>query len=342
MQKAFFTHLIIISTYLFYYIFLDHLIAPDIEIPWWDRVIYYLSGIAVSYCTFLLILPRYLKNKKYISTVVYSLLLFVPYAGVQYLLDYVLKPYLSPEEIYRSFESVYFFSIHFSLFIQYYLYGLAYWLAKDAIRNEREKRLIAEQQRRIEEDILRAELATLKAQINPHFLFNILSYFYTKSYRISEELSDGILKLSEILRYALRDTGERQVTLEEEVHNLKNFIAIHQKLFNNELCIEFNLSGDFNNKRILPLVLISFVENAFKHGQLTNSLDPLQIQLSAAQNHTHFYIKNKIGKTRKELSNGVGLNNIRRRLELAYKDNHKLCTIQEGQYYVCNLTIYDN
>jgi len=204
---------------------------------------------------------------------------------------------------------------------------------------EEEKRLAKEQEFLIEKEALRTELAFLKVQFNPHFLYNTLNYLYAKAIPVSEELADGILNLSDIMRYALKESTDSRVPLQEEIDHLRQLIDLHQARFSHTLHVAMQVEGDPAPARILPLVLLSFVENAFKHGNLTQEADPLLIHLSIANEQITFYIQNRKSRSQSTTSTYIGNQNVQRRLELAYADKHRLHIREDEHYYRCELII---
>ena len=165
-----------------------------------------------------------------------------------------------------------------------------------------------------------AELIALKHQINPHFLFNSLSFIYGKVIKSDIETADSVLMLANIMRYALgtSESTDGKVNIMDELEHLKNVIEINQRRHNHGLNIRYEEQIDDQSISILPLVLITLVENAFKHGDLHDPGHPLLIRISTGVNELTFYIENKKGRGLKELSNGVGLQNIRQQLMLTY------------------------
>jgi LytS/YehU family sensor histidine kinase len=194
--------------------------------------------------------------------------------------------------------------------------------------------------RQLEEEALRTELSFLRSQINPHFLYNTLSYLYTKAYPVSEELAEGIAKLSDIMRYALKESIEQEVPLLEEIEHLHNFIALQQARFSNCLQVQFKVEGHLEEKKILPMVLISFVENAFKHGDLRQEADPLRICVAAREQQLAFVVKNRKSNGSAIPSTHIGNQNIQKRLALAYAERHQLSIWEDEQHYRCELIIH--
>lgn len=207
---------------------------------------------------------------------------------------------------------------------------------------KKQRKILEEQKIALEVEKTNANFNFLKAQINPHFLHNTLNFLYSRSLPYSPELSEGILTLSEIMRYALNDTNtpNGKTLLKDEIEHVRNVIKINQLRFSNNLQVHFDVKGVINGATIIPFVLITIVENAFKHGNLKDTGHPLEIHLEVNDNQLFFYCRNKKKTGPKELSTGIGLDNIKKRLELAYKDQFKLDIKDEQDFYTTQLTIY--
>ncbi|WP_169719490.1 sensor histidine kinase [Olivibacter sitiensis] len=184
----------------------------------------------------------------------------------------------------------------------------------------------SKQQIILEKQKAEAELNALKHQINPHFLFNSLSFIYGKTIKLDEDTAQSVLILADIMRYALgkEEDADGKVMIDKEVTHMKNVIEINQMRHNNSLNIIYNEHIVNPSATIVPLVLITLVENAFKHGDLQDRNHPLVINLNTNAQQLSFYIENKKGQGVKELSNGIGLQNVEQRLRLMYGDNYTL------------------
>ena len=210
------------------------------------------------------------------------------------------------------------------------------------LRDEKKQRKILEAQKmQLEVDKSQANFKFLKSQINPHFLHNTLNFLYAKSLPYSAELSEGILTLSDIMRYALNEaTGsDDKAPLKDEIEHVRNVIKINQLRFSNNLHVNFEVQGVINGAEIIPFVLITIVENAFKHGDLQKPEYPIEIKLSVENKRLHFYCRNKKKTGPKDISTGLGLDNIRNRLQFAYGNNYKLLIKDDTDFYTTELTI---
>lgn len=210
------------------------------------------------------------------------------------------------------------------------------------LRDEKKQRKVLEAQKmQLEVDKSQANFKFLKSQINPHFLHNTLNFLYAKSLPYSPELSEGILTLSDIMRYALNEStgSDDKAPLKDEIEHVRNVIKINQLRFSHNLHVNFEVSGVVNGIEIIPFLLITVVENAFKHGDLQCIDHPIEIKLSIEHNRLYFYCRNKKKTGPKEISTGLGLDNIRNRLDFAYAGNYKLLIKDEADFYTTELTI---
>jgi two-component system LytT family sensor kinase len=192
--------------------------------------------------------------------------------------------------------------------------------------------------KQLEIDKIKNELNFLKAQFQPHFLFNTLNNIYSLTFSNSQLAGKSILQLSGLLRYVLYESEGEKVDLQKEINHLKEYIELEKIRFASRMELSFNISGDTSDKKIIPILLIPFLENAFKHA--SNRLDEkiwVTIDLIIKENNLSFTVENSVfadGKTQVQHSySGIGLENVKRRLSLLYKNytlNHEL---RENYYH---------
>jgi sensor histidine kinase YesM len=260
---------------------------------------------------FVVILPTMHGQRSRRSALVITLILFLVKFSVNYgtyLYDSSNGNVASSRLSETSLGWILLISYVFTLVISLSVALLVEWV------NKSKERIMLQKQK------TEAELIALKHQINPHFLFNSLSFIYGKVIRTDKETADSVLILANIMRYALgtSESADGKVNILDELEHLKNVVEINQRRHNHGLNIRYEEQIDDQSISILPLVLITLVENAFKHGDLHDPDHPLLVRISTGVNELTFYIENKKGKGIKELSNGVGLHNIRQQLKLAY------------------------
>ena len=197
-----------------------------------------------------------------------------------------------------------------------------------------------EDRKNLETEKLNAELAFLRSQINPHFLFNSLNNIYSLAYKKSEKTPEAILKLSEIMRYMLYESNEGLVLLEEEINYLENYIELQKLRFKETVYVDLHVEIDEEGHRIMPLLLISFLENAFKHGVSTDEHKPIRIDIGVQNGRLYFKAENAKNQVNKDQTRGVGLTNLKRRLQLGYPDKHTINVVESEHYYSSELFIY--
>ncbi|MBV8256047.1 MAG: sensor histidine kinase [Chitinophaga sp.] len=188
-----------------------------------------------------------------------------------------------------------------------------------------------------------AEFELLKAQVNPHFLFNSLNYLYSKSLPHSNELSEGILTLSEIMKYAFdtsHEQGDGMVFLKNEVTYIEKFLQMNSLRFGDRFYTNFEMTGNLGGERIIPFVLITVVENAVKHADATNPLKPIRMKLWISETQLHFSCENQ----KKPRSTGIhstklGISNMRGRLQMTYGSSYDMQIEETLETYLIKLTI---
>lgn len=205
-----------------------------------------------------------------------------------------------------------------------------YKFTVDWFFNEREKS-------DLEKQSLSAELAFLRSQINPHFLFNSLNNIYSLAYQKSDAAPNAILKLSEIMRYMLYESNDNRVYLEKEITYLESYIELQKLRFKDDAYVILEVEGQIKNQTIVPLVLISFVENAFKHGIATDPQNPIHINISIFEDKLLFTLYNLKNKQNKDQTGGIGMINVKRRLDLTYPNQYKLSVDDGEDKYFCEL-----
>jgi two-component system sensor histidine kinase AlgZ len=196
-----------------------------------------------------------------------------------------------------------------------------------------------------ENEKLIAELNFLKAQINPHFLFNTLNNLYYLAYSQSSNTTEVIAKLSQMMRYMIYDTNQPKVLLKKEIEYMQNYISLERLRLNSQIPVQFNVHGNVDDAWITPLVLITFLENAFKHGVSNSSTDAwINVNIEVKGNECLFSVENsKHAVVRQEGSekSGIGLQNVQRRLELSYPERFHLDVkdLQDRYSVKLNLTL---
>lgn len=186
------------------------------------------------------------------------------------------------------------------------------------------------------------ELNYLKMQIHPHFLFNTLNTIYGFALRQSKHTPEIILMLSNLLDYILYQINKPKVNLADEVEHIKEYIELERIRFKDTLKVNFTSDNIDENNEIAPMLLIPFVENAFKHGNIINGFLTININIKAQNNRLDFEISNTwLNEDKNGIKGGIGLENIRKRLDLNYNNNYDLKLNNGENLFKVNLSIFN-
>ncbi|HLO38259.1 MAG TPA: histidine kinase [Lacibacter sp.] len=191
-----------------------------------------------------------------------------------------------------------------------------------------------------QQEKMTAELQLLKAQVHPHFLFNTLNNIYSFSLLNSTKTPNLILKLSSLLSYMLYDCKAEEVRLEKEIEIMKNYIDLERERYGDKIDISWNVEGDIKDQFISPLLMLPFLENAFKHG-ISEQIEKcwLSVDISVKKNTLLFKVANSKNEYVHYSSNGIGVNNVKKRLSFIYPNSHELRINDEGSFFVVSLLV---
>jgi len=200
---------------------------------------------------------------------------------------------------------------------------------------------IREQLTQTETEKSNAELNYLKAQINPHFLFNTLNTIYSLSILKSDKTSDAVVKLSDMMRYVLSDGNTKFVSLEKELNYISNYIELQRIRLTPNVKLIYECEGNRFDKKIAPLVLIPFIENAFKHGVNSEENSEIEIKINITDTELELMVKNNCvtSDTNTLNKSGLGIENTRQRLSLLYPESHKLDITEINHCFIVRLKL---
>jgi two-component system, LytTR family, sensor kinase len=207
---------------------------------------------------------------------------------------------------------------------------LLLWFQQEKLRKE------------LENQKLKAELSFLKMQVNPHFLFNALNNIYSLSVmEKSNKTGQSIMKLSDLMRYVLyeKEDAENRVSLDKEIRHINSYIDLEKLRHPGDVYINFSIEGDTNGKRIVPLLLFPLIENACKHGILTDAQKPVDINLKVTDHQLNFSIENSINSYQKDEAGGIGIPNVQKRLDLLYGKKYTLDLSKTADRFIVNLQL---
>lgn len=297
----------------------------------------FLPAIAIpTYIIIYVVIPKLLFKKKYLVSISafvllplgftllqrYSLILFNLFPGSE---NYTLKDLINYQFLMVSFEAY----LMISIAVGIKLFKL--WFHNQQIRT------------RLEVQNLQSELSLMKAQVNPHFLFNTLNNIHSYIHYDRERSADAIIKLSEIMRYMLYETNAEVVALNKEISYIKSYIDLQQMRFDDEDAISLKVTGITNNKKIPPMLFTAFLENAFKHGDKSAGKNAVTIKIEVADSFLNYEVRNFVNPLKKTQNFilGFGITNLQKRLKLLYPDKYTMKTEVIGNEFIAKLSLLE-
>lgn len=309
-----------------------------------NNTLYLPLHIIYFYTVAYILIPKYLLTGKYIQLILYILLLAFVITVLTRLLDiYWIDPYIDNyQKMHGEFgtwwktQGTPWQQLINSIAFTNALRGanMVVWIAVTIklFKMWYDKRKAA----------LSAELSFLKAQVHPHFLFNTLNNLYALTLKQSAKAPQVVMGLSEILRYMLYECDKNTIPLKKEIEILESYIALEQIRYEDRLDLNFNIQGVVQNQQIAPLLMITFLENAFKHGTSEQVGEVwIKIDCIIKDQQLKFTVANSKANSEvaKKPSGKLGLNNLKKRLEILYPDAHVLVTDEDENMYLASLEL---
>jgi two-component system LytT family sensor kinase len=285
------------------------------------------------YFNLLYLIPNYLTKKKfltYMGLLLVAVLIITPLKVIVLYFRFSGQPEVQANLV--SHQDLYFLS-------NFFIVGTStiFSIVTDWARQLREKS-------DLERQTMQSELRFLKSQINPHFLFNTLNNLYALTLKKSDQAPEIVIKLSEMMRYMLYECNEKQVLLVKEINYIRNYLDLEKLRQGQSVDISLEVNGMVSNQKIAPLMFITFLENSFKHGlnnQLQNGFVHVKIDIESHQ--VHFFVENskpnRLPNQEHKRPGGIGLVNVRRRLDLLYPGQYDLIIDDNPNSYAVNLTL---
>ncbi|WP_333820559.1 sensor histidine kinase [Ohtaekwangia sp.] len=328
-------HVFFWLAHLVFYAVLYGSFAENYRQTFFEEIIYLPGKIAFTYFTMYYLMPRFLLPGRYgVFALWFLVASFIAGIFQRYIAYNIHYPLYYPEYLRDPF---FYFPKVVKMFVAIYpvtftaatIKLLKYWYT-----NQKAQQVLKEEK-------LQAELKFLKTQIHPHFLFNTLNNLYALTLKKSDRAPDMVLKLSELINYMLYECTSNEVPLSKEIKFILNYIDIEKMRYGDKLDVDVRITGEANDRKIAPLILLPFVENCFKHGA-SEALQQSWVKVSIdAQPHvTLIKVENNKtngnGHARKE---GIGIQNVKRRLDLLYPEQYELKIMNGEETFLVVLTI---
>lgn len=230
--------------------------------------------------------------------------------------------------------------VYFLFFSTAYYFVMNYIKERKTLQEAEEQRLlmIIENQK-VQTELVKSQHAHLKAQINPHFLFNTLSFIYANARKTAPEAAEAIMSLSEMMRYSMQENERTYTGLGLEIEQVENLIHLHQIRSGNTLLISLNYPQELLKIQVIPLVLLTLVENMFKHGNLQNAAHPATIDIYQDQSFLIMKTRNLIEHKATHTSHHIGMENIEKRLNILYGDEASMQIKKENNFFEVTVAI---
>ena len=290
-------------------------------------------SMTIAYMNYFIFLPRFLERKIFWLYLVEFLIPFAIIISLRIVVTRYLVDGYTHSEDYGYFYSTVMIvqTAATSLFLVIFVGMLRF--AKDWFEFEARKK-------EVENEKLIAELNFLKAQINPHFLFNTLNNLYYLAFTQSPNTTEVIEKLSQMMRYMIYDSNHPLVPIAKEIEYMQNYISLERLRLNNSIPIDFEIRGNIEGARIAPLIFITFIENAFKHG-VSNNQPGAWVKISVVMDGKQctYRVENSKLTPAGEEKSGIGLQNVGRRLDLTYPDQYTLDVVDKPDHYAVQLNL---
>ncbi len=286
---------------------------------------------ALIYFNLLILIPRFAQRQRIVTYMILLAIALGMYVLLKNAHDVYLNGYVLSDDTRKSlFDNSYY---NLSIAIFYLAFNIALYLSKSWYF---QRELI----RKMEIEKLSTELEYLKAQINPHFVFNSINTIYFQIDKHNALARDSLSAFSDMLRYQLYECNGQEIVIEKELHYLRNYVELQRLRKDENYNIAFVEEGEIKGFTISPLLLIPFVENAFKHVSHYPDKNEIRIEIQKDQHHFHFTVFNT--KESKAVHNGfagIGLKNVQRRLQLLYRDRHELKIDDRGESFEIKLSL---
>ncbi len=274
-----------------------------------------LTLISIFYFNYFILIPKFLLTKRYLVYII----IFIASIASSFLLSFVIFSFIGIDRPRIENLDPAFSKVLPILRANGILMLIASIVTSISL-------VLGNKIKQVEQEKISAELSSLKAQINPHFLFNVLNSIYALAMKRSPEAADMIEKLSSMMRYSMRETQKDFILLEDELNHIQNYIDLHKVRLSEKIKLEYSVEGDANTLEIAPMLITPFIENAFKHG--VNSEQDSDIRINILIDGEELYLNitnNKVNtQTTAIEKSGLGIENTKHRLLLTYPEKHLL------------------
>lgn len=339
-RKNISVHLMVWGAYILYEVLISYFAGLDLRITF--TILSFTINIAVFYATWLGFTYIKEKSRSFVMKVFGIISLTVLTLAVSSVLKISVEVFIYKKD-FSTYLTHYQVTALIMRWLYFYIIAIGFSFAQLSAKRDREvyrynieKMEMIQEQERLKKDAIQTELNLVKSQINPHFVFNTLGFLHAKTHKALPEVARSILMLSNVMRHALTGSEDGYSTLESELSYIQDYIKIHDER-NESLCMHYSLEKKTGNKKVISLILITLVENIFKHGILKDPLKEVILKIEVKENELHFYSFNYKNNNKKVQSNKIGTQYVKQRLNEVYANNHLLTISETDDTYECKL-----
>ena len=316
---------------IFYFTFVKNAIKTKFVVPDLFIWTYFIVFILTFYFHYLIVMKQVFKSFSWKKLFVGVFVSYLVFTFLRWIIEQVFTGilfdrinYTQPDFVNYLLDNVQYSSMTIIL-------SSLLWFVIYSIRLLEYNQLILEENKN-------TEIKFLKAQINPHFVFNTLNNIYSMVYFQSDKSLTAIDKLSQIMRFTTYESQKEKIKLTDEIDYIKAYIELEELRHQDTILVDFKVEVKNEFEEIPPYILSPLVENALKHGEVSNA-EPIQIELKVLENQLNFKVKNKIGTQKKDSLGGIGLDNLQKRLEIHYPAKHHLKITNDQSHFTAELEI---
>ena len=284
---------------------------------YWLNFTFLITCLSIYALNYLILLPKFYENKNYFGFGIGLLFMTPIFSGIRYLLEEIIMfQFTKTHNYYGS-------NILTTHLLDSFYYTLVILLISTTVYFLFRYHENQEHLHQLRTQHKEAQMAVLKSQISPHFLFNTLNNFYVELFDTNPNTAADIMKLSNLLRFVIYETEADYIKLSKDLDFIKNYLYFFKRRYEDNFFVELNINGAGTDKEIPSMILIHFVENVCKHGIINSKDKVAKINININENHVEIHTKNHINHSEKHHEQGIGTENITQRLSVLFKDNYQ-------------------
>jgi len=298
---------------------------------YWLNITFFITCLSIYALNYLILLPKFYEKKNYFGFVLGLVFMTPIFSGIRYLLEEVIMFQFTQTHNYYGTNIL---TTHL---LDSFYYTLVILLISTTVYFLFRYHENQEHLHQLKTQHKEAQMAVLKSQISPHFLFNTLNSFYAELFDTHPSTAADIMKLSNLLRFVIYETEADYIKLSKDLEFIKNYLYFFKRRYEDNFFVKLNINGAINDKKIPSMILIHFVENVCKHGIINNKDKIAKININISEDTLEIHTKNHINHSEKHDEQGIGTENIKQRLSVLFKDNYQFQKTVTNSFFEVSL-----